>query len=651
MHKRTQTVVARTKQIFSKGNMFNWGIIVILLLSTWCITMLGFYTFKYVQIKNNASEIAFSAEELNFEEYEKTEGSYVSSSDFTHFYLYNLNQFVDTVTLDFEETLAVDINTKVYYILKDGQYFNESDVKFKNLKNHITDNWISINEEVVHMRIDVGSKEGAFSLESVTINSDKLNIYKNKANALQWIVRLGTLVIIACTLVLLKRKYPLERIFVVLGLLIGLGYCFAMTPYSIPDESHHYQRTYQMSNIITLNQLPLLEEHHNNYGFVGHSNVASGYVRVFYDLKEVFVSENTTTNIDSLQYYIPKYSLSVFLMEIARIPPAIGVTLARVLGLNFSYVFLLGRMTNLLFYIGFVYLALKRLPQFRTAIFIVALLPMSMHQAASFSSDAFINAIAFLLFSYLLCAIYESGLLKKKDYGIIFVCVLLLSTIKVIYALVAIMFILVKKDRFLSIKSYYVKHALLYGGCISMVVFTNIERFFRLAGSSQTDRGYYSVGYVFSYPGKTIEVFWKTIESQLGTYLRNSFGLTLSGLTLYLPEFIYTLLLAIVFLSCLSIQSNGWTANKRGRNVMMTIVMGVGVSAMMAMFLGWTPEGSNVIEGVQGRYFIPILPVLLFVVRNRTVILTKNIQSFLVVSMTLIQCYVLIKVVEYTIQH
>ena len=45
---------------------------------------------------------------------------------------------------------------------------------------------------------------------------------------------------------------------------------------------------------------------------------------------------------------------------------------------------------------------------------------------------------------------------------------------------------------------------------------------------------------------------------------------------------------------------------------------------MLSMLIAWTPVSSRVILGVQGRYFLPFLPVLLLALKNRTVVLTKD---------------------------
>jgi uncharacterized membrane protein len=43
----------------------------------------------------------------------------------------------------------------------------------------------------------------------------------------------------------------------------------------------------------------------------------------------------------------------------------------------------------------------------------------------------------------------------------------------------------------------------------------------------------------------------------------------------------------------------------------------VGIS--LASYLGWTPPCAHFVDGVQGRYFIPLIPLALLVVSGRFV--------------------------------
>ena len=44
-----------------------------------------------------------------------------------------------------------------------------------------------------------------------------------------------------------------------------------------------------------------------------------------------------------------------------------------------------------------------------------------------------------------------------------------------------------------------------------------------------------------------------------------------------------------------------------------------GLTVMLTMFLGWISDTRTIIEGIQGRYFIPIFPLLLMSLNNKTI--------------------------------
>ena len=64
---------------------------------------------------------------------------------------------------------------------------------------------------------------------------------------------------------------------------------------------------------------------------------------------------------------------------------------------------------------------------------------------------------------------------------------------------------------------------------------------------------------------------------------------------------------------------------------------------LLGMLLQWTPMGYVSIEGVQGRYFLPFLPVLLMALKNDTIVLTKNGNRSILYLMCCANGYVLLR--------
>ena len=74
-----------------------------------------------------------------------------------------------------------------------------------------------------------------------------------------------------------------------------------------------------------------------------------------------------------------------------------------------------------------------------------------------------------------------------------------------------------------------------------------------------------------------------------------------------------------------------------------TVCAGCMAAAMLSMLIAWTPLSSRVISGVQGRYFLPFLPVLLMALKNDIVILTKDKNRSILYLMCCLNGYVLLR--------
>lgn len=82
---------------------------------------------------------------------------------------------------------------------------------------------------------------------------------------------------------------------------------------------------------------------------------------------------------------------------------AAGIRVATALEASPLWVLYAGRLSNLLAYLGLVALALAILPDFHAVLLALALMPMTLHQAASPSADAMTIATAFLVVALAVC--------------------------------------------------------------------------------------------------------------------------------------------------------------------------------------------------------------------------------------------------------
>ena len=86
----------------------------------------------------------------------------------------------------------------------------------------------------------------------------------------------------------------------------------------------------------------------------------------------------------------------------------------------------------------------------------------------------------------------------------------------------------------------------------------------------------------------------------------------------------------------------------RERILFLIIYFGVLGLVMTAMLLGWTPNSSDIIQGVQGRYLLPVLPLALIAFRNNTIESKIDFTSYIIPISIILQYFTINSIINYT---
>ena len=393
-------------------------------------------------------------------------------------------------------------------------------------------------------------------------------------------------------------------LFPLLALLLGLGWMAVMTPLSVPDEEYHYRTAYCLSNyLLGQGSEPLLgwQGYFDFTGFLGHFNVSSGYERVARDLTAPMVRGELIPVLGTL----PDCWLLMYF------PQVLGLTLARAFGANFVTAFYAGRLCNLLFYVFCLTLSLRLAPGRGTLLGTAALVPMALHQAASWSYDGYVNGLALVYLGALFRCMSGEGDLPKRDMAALTVCAVLLAPAKGGCFPLLLLSLLIPGERFGGRRRKAIRLGALLLCCallLSAVLAASSDKLDSHALNWEGEHNY-SLAFVLAHPGETARIFARTLRYELRTWLRGALGGAVSGLTLILPARIPVCAGAMVLLAA------SWNApeetpfGKKTRLAFLAAAAGMVFLAMAVMFLTWTSDTRRIIQGVQGRYFIPAIPV------------------------------------------
>ena len=141
------------------------------------------------------------------------------------------------------------------------------------------------------------------------------------------------------------------------------------------------------------------------------------------------------------------------------------------------------------------------------------------------------------------------------------------------------------------------------------------------------------------------QMFYNTFLHQLDEIHLTMIGALLGNLDPVLNVPYFLVVFDTVGLAVLALRVPGERIEITGwRRVWIFTVCAVCVAAaLLSMLIAWTPRTSTVIEGVQGRYFLPFLPVLLMACKNDRIVLTKNGNRSILFMMCCVNLYVLLR--------
>lgn len=445
-----------------------------------------------------------------------------------------------------------------------------------------------------------------------------------------------------------------ERFFAFLVIGFGVVFCFLITPFSPPDELTHYLATFRLSNKILLKDPDIAESALLNYSIFSQNNNTISSLAQMLDAMRAPFAEGYPVSIATRSAELSHNYFLEYLM------PALGLSFARLMKLNFMWSFFFGRLFNLAFFSMCVYIAVKRVPKYKILYGMTALLPMALQQAASYSYDSFINGLSLVLTASLLKMMMDDRRITWEDYLFVLVPFVLVTPAKgvfgfIIMPVVIVLSLLIPSVHFKGTKK---AKALAVAGLVfaSLSIFwlfrtpTTVGNTFEnenLAGILQQTSAAGN-NTLFSLL-KVSMVFFRTFQFSFTEWLCQATGSILSGLSLALPTCVPPCFLMVLFLSVLNEQNEPCIIPVKSRFLILLSALFSVFIVMGALYLTWTDSASTTIAGIQGRYFFPIFPLFFISVSNQTIIVKHSINKILLFSFLLIEVFCVLFILSFTI--
>lgn len=454
----------------------------------------------------------------------------------------------------------------------------------------------------------------------------------------------GITVVLFAMLVLLwflgyGMKWEAHRLFLLMGICLGVLYIFVLPPYSTPDEQAHIYTAYAFSNSL------MGKEAVNDEG----NTIAREDDLLMGVLEKRPDTETYGLVADHLFDTAGAKGLSAFpggplsgVPAFVYTPQIIGISLARLLNIGNVGLLMLGRLFALAFYLLCGYFAVKRMPFAKVLMLTVLLLPISLELGGSFSYDSFIIGICAWFTAHCLYLAYEKDKVDRADWILLIILAVLMAPCKIVYVLLCLLVLLIPvKKSATRIGCILGRLSVCAGGVLSLAVVRLVTMAEYLSRQENTLSYVESSGYtlsgLLSQPFTIIQMYYESFRKYADFYFETMMGGQLGWLDIKVSDVLIFALAIILILSVFVKEKEPFYLEKKDKWIMALISAGVIGALMMVFLLTWTPFGSKVIEGTQGRYFLPVLPLVVLLLRSRNITLKKSINMNLIMSVGLIQ--------------
>lgn len=399
-----------------------------------------------------------------------------------------------------------------------------------------------------------------------------------------------------------------EFIFVVLGLAFGVCLVFVTGPFQAPDESAHFRRAYHISDGYALGS----RDGGRVGGLIPRGVIESIHDKTFYNIAQhpenqinsKDLCESLNRPFDAREKVFATFPESALYFPVCYIPQAIGITIGRWCGLSVLEIMYLGRVANLLCWTMMLYAAIRITPVFQWVFMLVALMPMSIFQAASLSADTPTNALAMLLTAIILRgSLLKEGNLGRLEMLTISVLCILLSLCKLAYFPITGLVLLIPVERFGGVKP----KILFSGGIIGASIVTVIIWSLAVRGLYQPiydANPNEQIYFLLARPWAFAEVFANTMVVKWDYYYFSFVGV-LGWLDTFLPLWIYLTYPFVLIGLALLDKGHGRQLGPMNRLLIGTICIITFLLIELSLYIIWTKPGLWFVKGFQGRYLLP----------------------------------------------
>ncbi len=426
------------------------------------------------------------------------------------------------------------------------------------------------------------------------------------------------------------RKYAAKKIELIGSLTILIvGTIFAVVePPNVGvswDDEIHYQNSISLSHVLD-GQMSMADVSIQN----DYQNVALN--KYNYTRDEQSRYNAVMNDLIQSKYYTQRYSLVSLNVQIAYIPSAIGIVIARGLGMSFYATIIAGRWMNVLLIALLAYFSMKKLKSGKLIVMLLCLIPTNIFLSGNYTYDIWLTGWMMLGLSTFFGEWQRpDAKLEKKSFWTIGISLFLAVMPKLVYFPLSLIALFMPKKKFETAKEMWKYRLFIILVAFLPLVLVYFQNFFGGMGQGDT-RGGEAVNsasqmdFIKQQPINAAIILLNFLKTYLNPYTEGREYLVNQAYLGYVG-IDYRIVLLIVIVGCFisrevkEVKFPWWT--KAGT---LFVYCTIGFMAAFSMYVAFTAVGADSVAGCQGRYLIPaFFPVLYVCSRISLKTYVKNI--------------------------
>lgn len=420
----------------------------------------------------------------------------------------------------------------------------------------------------------------------------------------------------------LGQKLPIRAFYI--SLISGLILACVIPPFQAPDEVNHFYKAWQISE----GQFLTLKENQRVGGYIPHSvDSLAHYFSQYRFAPQPDISAQEI--LSALQLPLKPevrsfrdYPNTGMYNPVGYLPQLLFMPVMIQLECPPLWILYAGRIGSVIVWSLSVWICLGWLPAYRVLFALLAFLPMSLFVHASVSADVVLNASAFILLALFLRKKQNPQIVTKPEAWALGGVGMVLASVKLVYAPLLLLLALLPVSVWGGSSRRWVVGSLILLMTLSLMLFWT-----RQSGAVYTPYEHYHPDYrngldltpgahmpqqlerLLQVPMEIVGVIWKSTVVNAPSYAISYIG-RLGWNLVSLPIGFILLAWMMLAVGILERRENYPAFRRKDLTCIAGIFLSIWVLIILSQYLTWEQVGAERVMLLQGRYYIPLFPLL-----------------------------------------